>query len=474
MAEHHAEVMCYEKYIRVPYGNDMLIVQGERSGVKNESRLEVISSIRTQGYIDKGCQVFLVQMMKKEETKDRKWNKKPCYRTIVPNLQGRMTNVDQLQGSSIYSKIDLRSGYHQLRVREEDIPKTAFRTRSGIHVDPAKIEAVKNWASPTTPSEIRQFLGLAGSDKSAHFLPMKETDSIEKLARLYLREAVTRYGIPVSIISDHDSHFTSRVWQSLHKALGIQLDLSTAYHPQTDGQSERTIQMLEDMLRACAKEEPTNFALMIYTSSSSSRLDSEVSTCSKSCIKMYEMLKIQLEDLKVEYNKSMFNLANYKRGLASVEERLVFYKNNEVIFIDQIAVLKSDASFNEAEIIALKFYIEKLKKEKEDNLLKINNYDNATKSLDKVIGSQLVDNNKKGLGYNVVPPPSTGLFAPPIIDLSHSGIEKFKEPEFKGYGVKVDKCVSETSHKEIKKTPDEPIIKNWVSDDEEQDESKPK
>ncbi|GKD73072.1 putative reverse transcriptase domain-containing protein, partial [Tanacetum coccineum] len=68
MAEHRAKVVCYEKYIRVPYGNDMLIVQGERSGVKNESILEVISSIRTQGYIDKGCQVFLVQMIKKEET----------------------------------------------------------------------------------------------------------------------------------------------------------------------------------------------------------------------------------------------------------------------------------------------------------------------------------------------------------------------------------------------------------------------
>ncbi|GJU74570.1 hypothetical protein Tco_1265975 [Tanacetum coccineum] len=87
--------------------------------------------------------------------------------------------------------------------------------------------------------------------KSARFLPMKETDSTEKLARLYLREVVSRYGIPVSIISDRDSHFTSRVWQSLHKALGTQLDLSTAYHPQTDGQSERTIQTLEDMLRAC-------------------------------------------------------------------------------------------------------------------------------------------------------------------------------------------------------------------------------
>ncbi|GJW21050.1 putative reverse transcriptase domain-containing protein [Tanacetum coccineum] len=416
---------------------------------------------------------------------------------------------DQLQGSSIYLKIDLRLGYHQLRVREEDIPKTAFRTRyghyefqvmpfgltntpavfmnlmnrvckpyldkfvivfiddiliysrdekeheehlktilellkkeelyakfskceflihtvkflghvidsSGIHVDPTKIEAVKNWASPTTPSEIRQLLGLAGyyrrfiegfskiglgavlmqrmkviayasrqlkihreehtlmiwelgapdalsrkerieplrvralvmdisldlpsrifkaqkeavkvenieaediedmlkkleartdgtlcldnrswlpcygdtrylimheshkskysihpgSDKIYHDLKMlywwpnmkadiaiyvskcltyAKRDGFDRknLTRLYMKEIVARHGIPVSIISDRDSHFTSRVWQSLHKALGMQLNLSTAYHPQTDGQSERTIQTLEDMLRAC-------------------------------------------------------------------------------------------------------------------------------------------------------------------------------------------------------------------------------
>ncbi|GJZ71570.1 putative reverse transcriptase domain-containing protein [Tanacetum coccineum] len=87
--------------------------------------------------------------------------------------------------------------------------------------------------------------------KSAHFIPIRATDSMETLTRLYIKEIVSRHGVPISIISDRDSHFTSRFWQSLQNALGTQLDMSTTYHPETDGQSERTIQTLEDMLRAC-------------------------------------------------------------------------------------------------------------------------------------------------------------------------------------------------------------------------------
>ncbi|GKE84256.1 putative reverse transcriptase domain-containing protein [Tanacetum coccineum] len=87
--------------------------------------------------------------------------------------------------------------------------------------------------------------------ESAHFLPMKETDSMEKLTRQYLKEVVSRHGLLVSIISDRDCKFTSHFWQLVNKALGTQLDMSTTYHPQTDGQSKRTIQTLEDMLRAC-------------------------------------------------------------------------------------------------------------------------------------------------------------------------------------------------------------------------------
>nr|GEV94611.1 putative reverse transcriptase domain-containing protein [Tanacetum cinerariifolium] len=78
------------------------------------------------------------------------------------------------------------------------------------------------------------------------------TDPMDKLARIYLKEVVTRHGIPVSIISDPDPRVASNFWRSLQNALGTRLDMSTAYHSETDGQSERTIQTLEDMLRACA------------------------------------------------------------------------------------------------------------------------------------------------------------------------------------------------------------------------------
>ncbi|GJZ54481.1 putative reverse transcriptase domain-containing protein [Tanacetum coccineum] len=90
--------------------------------------------------------------------------------------------------------------------------------------------------------------------KSAHFLPIREDYKTEKLARIYINEIVARHGVPVSIISDRDGRFASHLWQALQKALGTKLNMSTTYHPETDGQSERTIQTLEDMLRACVMD----------------------------------------------------------------------------------------------------------------------------------------------------------------------------------------------------------------------------
>jgi len=90
--------------------------------------------------------------------------------------------------------------------------------------------------------------------KCTLFLPIKKTDLVDKLAKIYVNKVVRLYGVLTSIVSDRDPRFTSRLWPSIQRALGINLSISTAFHPQTDGQSKRVIQILEDLLRECALE----------------------------------------------------------------------------------------------------------------------------------------------------------------------------------------------------------------------------
>ncbi|GKF26851.1 hypothetical protein Tco_0082745, partial [Tanacetum coccineum] len=112
--------------------------------------------------------------------------------------------------------------------------------------------------------------------------------------------------------------------------------------------------------------------------------------------------------------------------------------------------------------------LEKLKQEKESNQLKIENFYNASKSLDKLIGSQITDKSRKGVGfvsYNVVPPSHIGLFSPLKLDLSNSGLEEFQQPEFEGYGPNISKSVSEDISNEVRESPDAPLVEELVSDD---------
>ncbi|WMV08531.1 hypothetical protein MTR67_001916 [Solanum verrucosum] len=210
---------------------------------------------------------------------------------------------DQLQGAVHFSKMYLRSGYHQLRIREEDVSKTAFRTRYGhyeflvmpfglTNAPAVFIDLMNRVFRPFLDRFVIVFIddilvySRSQEEHESHLKTVLQTlrehklyakfskcefwldsvvflghvvskDEIKanyggvKYAQIFMNEIVRLHGVPISIISDRGSQFTSRFWRSFQEALGTRVDLSTAFHPQTDGQSQRTIQILEDMLRAC-------------------------------------------------------------------------------------------------------------------------------------------------------------------------------------------------------------------------------
>ncbi|GJR80598.1 putative reverse transcriptase domain-containing protein [Tanacetum coccineum] len=463
LANHHAMIVCDEKIVRIPYGDEVLIVQGDRDGKGEKSKMSIISCTKTQKYIERGCLICLAQVTKKE-TEDKSEVKqlenvltvrdfpkafpkdllglpptrqvkfqidlvpgaapvaRAPYRLAPSELQDLSTQLeelsdkgfirpssslwrapilfvkkkdgsfrmcidyrelnkltvknryplpriddlfDQLQGSGVYSKIDLRSGYHQLRLSKVQFLGHMIDSE-GIHVDPTKIDSIKDWASPKTPTEIRQFLEaafqllkkklcsapiLALPEGSAvmllvkdwahtkyvvftdhknlqHILDQKElnirqrrwlellsdydceiryhsgkanvvADALsrkERIKPLRVRALVLTIGLnlPVQILEaqvearKEENYGTEDLCGMIkkleqrtdgtkptHKVCSLltnkgnrrngevdetilegssleawctQLDMSTAYHLQTDGQSERTIQTLEDML----------------------------------------------------------------------------------------------------------------------------------------------------------------------------------------------------------------------------------
>ncbi|GJY43481.1 ribonuclease H-like domain-containing protein [Tanacetum coccineum] len=153
------------------------------------------------------------------------------------------------------------------------------------------------------------------------------------------------------------------------------------------------------------EEHPTNYALMAYTSSgSSSSSDSEVDSCSKSCVKAYATLKEQYDSLSSDYKKSQFNLVSYKAGLESVEARLAHYKKNEAVFEESINVLNLEVKLRDNALVENKKKLEKAEKERDELKLTLEKFQNSSKSLNNLLESQVCDKFKTGLGYNAVSP----------------------------------------------------------------------
>ncbi|GJZ51246.1 putative ribonuclease H-like domain-containing protein [Tanacetum coccineum] len=184
-----------------------------------------------------------------------------------------------------------------------------------------------------------------------------------------------------------------------------------------------------------AEEEiQTNMALMAFS-------DSEVheKSCSKICLKNYADLKKQYDTLLDKFNDTAFKASTYKRGLATLEEQIIKYKENEVRFSEEVAVHKRSVGCKDYELGQLRIELEKVKQEKEGIDFKIAKFEKSAKDLDNMLESQRTDKSTKGLGYAAVPPPHPLILNRPTpLDLSSSGLAEIKEPEFNLYGPRVN------------------------------------
>ncbi|GKA66577.1 ribonuclease H-like domain-containing protein [Tanacetum coccineum] len=233
-------------------------------------------------------------------------------------------------------------------------------------------------------------------------------------------------------------------------------------------------------------KENTRRVVLVETTTSNALVscDGLVSTdsnCSSSCLENVKILKEQNEQLLKDLRTSKLNAITYKTGLESVEARLLVYKKNESVYEEDIKVLKREIHLREVAITELRRKLELAQKQKDEIQLTVENFENSSKNLSKLIDCQIVDKCKTGLGYNVVPPPYTGNFMPPKPDLSFSGLEEFvNEPIVSEPTVK--KPVVETSEakasadkpKVVRKNFGPPYIEDWISDSEDEAESMPK
>nr|GEU93577.1 putative reverse transcriptase domain-containing protein [Tanacetum cinerariifolium] len=376
---YHTKILCDKKVVHIPIDGETLIIRAQVMEKKlDKKRLEDIQAVREfpevfpedapavfmdlmncvcKPYLDKFVIVFIDDTFIYTRNKEEHANH---LRIILELLR-----KEKLYAK--FSKCDFWISIVQFLKHVID--------SQGIHVAHAKIEAVKNWGSSTTPTDVHQFLGISGYyqrfikgfskieksltvlnqknknyiwgkdqesafqllkqnlceapilalpqgnedfvvycdaslqdrlTKSAHFIPTRETDSMETLTWLYIKEIVSRHKVPISIISDRDSHFTSIFWKSMQSVLGTQLDTSTVYHPETDGQSKRTIQTLEDMLQACVidfgkelPEELSNVHSTFYVSNLKKCISNESLVILMKELRLNEKLNFMEEPIEI-------------------------------------------------------------------------------------------------------------------------------------------------------------------------------
>ncbi|GJR41037.1 hypothetical protein Tco_1216721 [Tanacetum coccineum] len=218
-----------------------------------------------------------------------------------------------------------------------------------------------------------------------------------------------------------------------------------------------------------AEEGLTSFALMAYSLTSSNfSTNSEVSNdsnCCSSCLECVKDLKEQNEQLVKDLRTARISVVSYKFGLESIEARLLVFKKNEFVYVEDIKLLKREIYLRDLDITELQRKLDFVTKEKDEVQLTVQNFENSSKCLSKFLDRQIMNKCKIGLEYNTVPPPYTGNFMPPKSDLVYPSLDDFVDVNESASKSVVEKPTIKTNKPKTARKEDRAlIIEDWVSE----------
>nr|GEV99953.1 ribonuclease H-like domain-containing protein [Tanacetum cinerariifolium] len=362
-------------------------------------------------------------------------------------------------------------------------------------------------------AEVKSSSSASTSTQNIAFVSSQNTNSTNEPVSVVASVSATSANIPVSALPNVDTLSNAVKWYNCHMKGYFKRECRTPKDTRRNVSTEpqrRNVPVETYTSNALVlkfdgvgsydwsfqvEEEPTNYALMAFTSSSSSSSDNEVAFCSKACTKAYATLQSHYDKLTNDLRKSQFDVISYKTGLESVEARILVYQQNETVFEKDIKLLKLDVQLRDNALVVLRQKFNKAKQERDELKLKLEKFQTSSKNLSQLLASQTndkiglgydnqvftssmfdcdemfsfesdismpaspkYDRYQSGEGYHVVPPPYTGTFMPPKPDLVFHDAPNVHETAHTTFNVelsptKPDKDLSHTHR------PSAPIIK---------------
>nr|GEU78842.1 hypothetical protein [Tanacetum cinerariifolium] len=441
----------------------------------------------------KACGTLLMALPDKHQLKFNSYKDAKTLMEAIENRYGRNTKTKKVQKIPLKQQFEnftgsTSKGLDQIHDRlQKLVSQLEIHGRNKADLEEKRLDDLFN-SIKIYETEVKHSSSLSTASQNLAFVSSSQTNSTTDSVSVAIGVSAVGSKLPAYPLPNVDSLSNAVIYSFFaSQSTSPQLDNEDLKQIDVDDLEEMDLRWQMAMLtmrarRKCrppkdprrpgsydwsyqAEEEPTNFALMAFSSSSSS--DNEVPSCSKACSKAYAQLHSQYDKLTDDFHKFQFDVISYQTGLESVEARLLVYKQNESVFKENIKLLNIEVQLRDTALVTLRQKLETTEQERDDLKLKLEKFQTSSKNLTDLLASQTYEKNGfiPSGGHHAVPPSYTGTFMPPKPDLVFHTAPSSETDHFtfivQVSPTKPEQALSPTTR------PSAPIIEDWIFDSEE-------